>query len=229
MSNLDPMLDLWERFRILRRKITPEKFDAMISHIMHIAPLRYARGREGALKIYLAGPQVFRKDALEHAAWQRNVCTNYGFLGIHPMDNNIDFKDQTYKTAEIIYRADCRQIFECDITVADCNSFRGACIDDGTAYELGASNVGFFMPTYGYIDRRIPAKELIPLRFPCLTTWNGILVDADGYLVVDDFQTSINLMVQCGITDSGGRLVEGDFEACIRAVREDIDTKKLIF
>jgi len=229
MDKVDPMLDLWERFCILRKKITPEKFDAMIAHIMHIAPIRYARGRERALKIYLAGPQVFRKDALEHAVWQRTVCTKYGFIGIHPMDNNVDITDPTYKTAEIIYRGDCRQIFECDITIADCNSFRGACIDDGTAYELGASNIGYDMPTYGYIEKLVPGVELIPLRFPCKAElWNGMRVDIDDYLLVDDFETSINLMMQCGMTDHGGRLVEGNFEACIQAVREDLDTGKLI-
>lgn len=228
MKNNDPMIDLWGRFRILRQKLEPEQFEKLIEHVTHIAPIRYAKGREGPLKIYLAGPQVFRKDAIEHAQWQREICTKYDLIGIHPMDNNIDFSDLTYKTAEIIYRGDCRQILQCDITVADCNSFRGALIDDGTAYELGASNVGFWMPTYGYIEKLALGTELIPLRFPCKEElWKGMRVDADDYLLVDDFETSINLMMQCGMTDSGGRLVEGNFEDCIRAVREDLDTGKL--
>lgn len=180
------------------------------------------------LKLYLAGPQVFRKDALEHARWQREICTQYGFIGIHPLDNNVDCTDKTYRTAEIIYRGDCSQIFECDITVADCNSFRGACIDDGTAYELGASNIGFGMPTYGYIEKIAPTFELIPLRYPCKEEqWNGMRVDQDDYVLADIFGTSLNLMLECGMTDHGGRLVEGNFEDCIRAVREDIDTGKL--
>ncbi|MCE2486667.1 MAG: hypothetical protein J4F42_14220 [Desulfurellaceae bacterium] len=46
-------------------------------------------------------------------------------------------------------------------------------------------------------------------------------------MVTDDFGTSINLMMQCGMLDSGGRLVEGDFEACLQAIREDIDSGRL--
>jgi hypothetical protein len=51
--------------------------------------------------------------------------------------------------------------------------------------------------------------------------------DREGYLVTDDFGTSINLMMDCGMLDHGGRLVEGGFEACLRAVREDLDTGRL--
>ena len=229
MTTTEMVIEIIQKMIELKRTVPDDSCAKIFEHILQLAPFRYAYGAQEPYKIYLAGPQVFRKDALEHAAWQREICTKYGFIGIHPMDNNIDFTDKTYKTAEVIYHGDCRQIFECDITVADCNSFRGACIDDGTAYELGASNIGFWMPTYGYIDKLLPANEIIQQRFPCPEKWNNMLVDADGYLLVDDFETSINLMMQCGMTDHGGRLIEGNFEACIRAIREDIDSGKLKF
>ena len=56
---------------------------------------------------------------------------------------------------------------------------------------------------------------------------DGVPVDQDGYLVVDDFGTAINLMLECGMLLGGGRLVAGSFEDCLRAMRTDLDTGKL--
>ena len=32
-------------------------------------------------KLYLAGPEVFRPDAIEYARTQRSLCVQYGFVG----------------------------------------------------------------------------------------------------------------------------------------------------
>ena len=63
-----------------------------------------------APKVYLAGPEVFRPDAVEYAQTQRTLCVRYGFVGLHPMDNNVDLSDQSMRTATRIYRADVGQI-----------------------------------------------------------------------------------------------------------------------
>ena len=131
------------------------------------------------------------------------------------------------RTATKIYRSDIGQIQACDIVVANCNAFRGALIDDGTAYELGYGNA-LGKPTYGYIDRLIPAREYTKSRCSFTTLADGRQVDEDGFVLVDDFGTSINLMMQCGMLDSGGRLVEGDFEACLKAIRQDLDSGQLL-
>ena len=54
------------------------------------------------------------------------------------------------------------------------------------------------------------------------------MIDQEGYLVTEDFGTSINLLMQCGMMENGGRLVEGDFEACLRAICEDLENGTLI-
>ena len=178
-------------------------------------------------KLYLAGPEVFRPDATQYAQRQRELCEQYGFTGLHPMDNNVDLEDSSMRTATKIYRSDIGQIRVCDIVVANCNAFRGALIDDGTAYELGYGNA-LGKPTYGYIDRLIPATEYVQSRCSFTTLADGRQVDEDGFLLVDDFGTSINLMMQCGMLDSGGRLVEGDFEGCLKAIRQDLDSGQLL-
>ena len=179
-----------------------------------------------APKLYLAGPEVFRPDAVAYAQIQRNLCEQYGFVGLHPMDNNIDPGDRSMQTATRIYRADVAQIKACDLIVANCNAFRGVPMDDGTAYELGYANA-LGKPAYGYVHRLIPAIEFAQTRCVFTKQEDGRLIDEDGYVLVDDFGTSINLMMQCGMLDTGGRLVEGDFEACLQAVRRDLDQGRL--
>lgn len=178
-------------------------------------------------KLYLAGPEVFRPDAIEYARTQRSLCVQYGFIGLHPMDNNIDLSDSSMRTATSIYRGDIGQIKACDIVIANCNAFRGALIDDGTAYELGYGNA-LGKPTYGYIERLLPEQELLQERCVFTTLPDGRNIDQDGFLLVDDFGTSINLMMQCGMLDSGGRLVEGDFETGLQAIRHDLDNGTLL-
>lgn len=171
-------------------------------------------------KIYLAGPEVFLPNAVEHAEIQKQLCKKYNFIALHPMDNTIDLGNKDYKTAIQIYGGNIKQIRECDIIVANCNPFRSVCVmDDGTAYELGFGNA-LNKPTYGYIS------NLEPLEDRTIREYTN-KIDKDGYVVINDFTTSINLMMQCGMTNNGGRLIEGDFEECLKALREDIDSGKL--
>ena len=142
------------------------------------------------------------------------------------MDNNVDLGDQSMQTALQIYRGDISQIRDCDIVVANCNAFRGVLMDDGTAYEIGYGNA-LGKPAYGYIETLNSVSERTRNQYPCQQLADGQTIDQEGYLVTEDFGTSINLMMQCGMLDTGGRLVEGDFEACLKAIREDLDSGTL--
>ena len=206
-------------------------------------------------KLYLAGPEVFLPDPLTHAEQQRVLCEQYGFTPLHPVDNDPACGEQSVEAlrrlyeAVKLYRTDTRpalmalpstdmrrtmQIYlgnikyvrECDIVVANCNAFRGALVDDGTAYELGLGH-GLGKPTYGHIETALPAVQNVLKHYPCTIQADGVPMDQDGYLVVQNFGNAINLMLECGMLLSGGRLVEGTFEDCLRAMRTDLDTGKL--
>lgn len=177
-------------------------------------------------KLYLAGPEVFLPNATDHAEVQRQLCRKYGFVPLHPMDNNLDLGNRDMATAMRIYRGDIGQIHGCDIIVANCNGFRGVCMDDGTAYELGYCN-GLQKPSYGYIRELMPLVARTVRDYPCKPFKDDIYIDNDGYLNVDDFGTSINLMMQCGMQFRGGRLIEGDFETCLKVLRADLDAGEL--
>jgi len=177
-------------------------------------------------KLYLAGPEVFLPDAVAHAAVQRALCERYGFAALHPLDNSLDLGAEDMETAMRIFRGDIQQIRDCDVVVANCNGFRGVCMDDGTAYELGFGNA-LGKPSYGYIAE-LGSQVLRTIRdYPTRPHDEKVHIDKEGYLVTDDFGTSINLMMQCGMIDGGGRLIEGDFEACLKALRADLDEGRL--
>jgi nucleoside 2-deoxyribosyltransferase len=178
-------------------------------------------------RLYIAGPEVFLLNAAKNAENQKELCRQYGFVPLHPMDNNLDLGDGDMKTAMRIYGGDIGQIRQCDIVVANCNGFRGVCMDDGTAYELGFGNA-LGKPSYGHILEKMSLVSRTIRDYPYSTTPDGRSVDTEGYLVTDDFGTSINLMMQCGMMFLGGRLVEGDFEACLKALRSDLDSDKLV-
>lgn len=211
--------------------------------------------RQGKPKLYLAGPEVFLPDALAYAEQQRALCAQYGFTPLHPIENGPAFGEHSvaaltrlYEAVQLfrmkplrnfmrlpsedmrcamkIYLGNIAYIRACDIVVANCNAFRGALVDDGTAYELGLGN-GLGKPTYGYIAAALPEVQNVLQRYPCTISADGVPIDQDGYLVVDGFGTAINLMLECGMLLGGGRLVEGDFEDCLRALRADLDTGKL--
>ena len=45
--------------------------------------------------------------------------------------------------------------------------------------------------------------------------------------MIENFGTALTLMLECGMLLSGGRLVEGSVEDCLRAIRVDLETGKL--
>src|SRR3989442_10368703 len=147
-------------------------------------------------KLYLAGPDVFRPDPLAHAEKQRALCAQYGFTPLHPVDNGPAFGAQSvaalmrlckavrlYHTdprpalmalpseamrcAMKIYLGNIKYVRECDIVVANCNAFRGALVDDGTAYELLVVD-GVGLPKEPHIFRRQPrgGQPGVPLVNP---------------------------------------------------------------
>ena len=181
----------------------------------------------GMPKLYIAGPDIFLPNAKEWAEVQRRLCRKYGFEPLHPMDNNLALPENGgIEIADRIYRADIRQVEECDIVIANCNPFRGICMDDGTAYELGYGNA-LGKPSYGYIRELVSLVSRTVRGYLCHYFKDGIFVDKDGYLVVDDFGTSINLMMQCGMRFRGGMLVEGNFKHCLSVIRADLDEGRL--
>ncbi len=111
------------------------------------------RTRRGqAAELYLAGPDVFRADAVAHGEALKALCARYGFEGLYPLDNALPKQlAEPREQAAWIYRANIGLIERADAVLANLNFFRGAEPDSGTAFEVGyATALG--KPVYGYVD-----------------------------------------------------------------------------
>lgn len=48
-------------------------------------------------KIYIAGPDVFEQDSIEIGKNYVKLCKKYGYKGLYPLDNIVDFKQEKEK------------------------------------------------------------------------------------------------------------------------------------
>ena len=90
-------------------------------------------------KVYLAGPDIFLPNPIEHGEKLKKICTKYGLQGLYPLDNQFDLSDlkRGPDKAIKIYQADIELINASDCLVANLSPFRGVSDDQGTCFELG--------------------------------------------------------------------------------------------
>lgn len=125
------------------------------------------------MKIYLAGPDVFRADAVEHFKVMKSMALQYGFQALSPFDNEAS-------DAREIYHANLALIRECDFVVANIEPFRGPSCDVGTAFEIG----------YG----KALGKDVL-MYTSSLTDYKNRATGSDEFPSVEDFGLIDNLMI----------------------------------
>lgn len=161
-------------------------------------------------RVYLAGFDVFRRDALEYGATLRGWCIEHGFDGVYPLDAGAPGDLEGPRKAAWIYRHNLQAIRRADIVMANVDDFRGPGEpDSGTAFEIGfAAALGKEIWAYttdeGTLLQRVPSEPAPP---------GGRLCER-GFLV-EDFGLAKNLMIACA-----ARIVHGDARACLAAMAE---------
>jgi nucleoside 2-deoxyribosyltransferase len=154
------------------------------------------------MKIYLAGPDIFRPDGQEWIANARELCREHGFEALTPFDHGeTEPKKILDGNLELIRKA--------QIVVANLNPFRGFEPDSGTAFELGYA-LALGKKLLAYVDSAEPLLERIR-RAEALSA--DAKRDSQG-MAIEDFGLPLNLML--ALTT---QLVEGDLAACIAAIR----------
>src|SRR5262249_8152221 len=104
------------------------------------------------LRIYLAGPDVFLREAEALASEKRRLCEAYGFTGVSPIDNIIDFSGLSKREAALrIALTNERLIRDCNLVIANITPFRGPSADAGTVYEMGYAR-GLGRPVFAYTN-----------------------------------------------------------------------------
>ena len=162
-------------------------------------------------KIYIAGFDVFKKDSLDIGKEYQNLCSKYGFIGLYPLDNQVDFVQEKQKIASDIFHANRTMIHQCDIVIANMNTFRGKEADSGTIWECGYASAlgkkvyGYMDDTSAYVEKfRSDEKEIL----------DGISYDKNG-MAIEDFNHPINLMIACS-----SKIFQGKFEDVLKEIKE---------
>ena len=143
------------------------------------------------MKLYFAGPDVFRPDAASWADEMRGLAAAHGHHPLIPLDN-------TAPDAAGIYAANLAMIRDADAVVANLNPFRGCEPDSGTCFEVGAA-VALGKRVVAYVGSGETVRERVRRE----------LGDSDGYdhdgMLIEDFGLPLNLMlaVPCEVVVGG--------------------------
>ncbi len=157
-------------------------------------------------KIYIAGPDVFEKDSILIGKQLVELCHKYGYEGLYPLDNVVNFKQEKHKIALDIYSANVAMIDEADYVIANLNSFRGKEADSGTVWECGYA-FAKGKKVYAYMEREGSYLD----QFESKREEGGMFFDVDGKFI-EDFDHPINLMLACSCT----KIVHGTFEETLK-------------
>jgi nucleoside 2-deoxyribosyltransferase len=148
------------------------------------------------MKVYLAGPAVFRADAAEALAADLRICKGIGLDALIPLDAAL-------ATADAIFAANVRLIDAAAAVIADISPFRRPHCDVGTAWEIGYAHARG-RPVFAW------SRDLRPLTQRIPGTKGR---DAEGWLI-EDFGLVENLMIAATLTD---RTVHPDLSAAAKA------------
>ena len=160
------------------------------------------------MKIYLAGPDVFRPDALAWAESARETCRRHGFEPL--LSVNLEEADPNR-----IFQTNIDLIRKAQIVVANLDPFRGPEPDSGTAFELGYA-LALGKKVYGYVTRLDTVAQRVALaegRGGSPSPDGDRLTDRQG-LGIENFNLPCNLMLAIP-----ARIVEGGLEACLQLIR----------
>ncbi len=185
------------------------------------------------VRVYLAGPEVFLKNAKEMSQAKKELCRKYGFEGVFPLDKEIEGTGKSPRQIGFcISTANEELIKTCDILVANITPFRGPSADVGTAYEMGfAHALGKKVFAYTNTTELFTERTIRTLNCKGDRDKNGKLRDSYGMLV-EEMELTDNLMLDgCVYASSDCLVVEqspatqlftflGGFEKCLKTAQK---------
>ncbi len=183
-------------------------------------------------RVYLAGPDVFFRDAEAWAERRKAICARHGLAAVSPLDplaEEVEGWAALPEWQRIAWRNEAH-IRGCDAVIANLTPFRGPSADAGTVYEVGFARA-LGRVVFGYTNSAAPftqrTLDYASSHGGAIASPGRIWRDGDG-LLIEQFRRFDNLMIEGGIVGSGGTLVvpESDsddlwgdlssFETCVR-------------
>jgi nucleoside 2-deoxyribosyltransferase len=163
-------------------------------------------------KIYIAGPDVFEKDSIEIGKKLVELCKKYGYIGLYPLDNIVDFSQEKHKIAQDIFIANEKMIQDADIIIANLNPFRGKEADSGTVWECGYA-YALGKKVYGYIES--DNEYIENFRSDEKKLDGEYYIDNKGR-IIEDFAHPVNLMIACSVD----KIFYGSFEDVLISMKK---------
>lgn len=160
------------------------------------------------MRVYLAGPDVFRPDAAARGAALKAVCAEHGLLGVFPLDPLAGEPGEWSALAPALRIALCNEahIRGAAALIANLTPFRGPSADPGTVFELGYARARG-VPLFGWSEdaRPFSARTVAWLGAVATAASGGGPRDGEGF-AVESFGCVDNLMLDGAIAASGGAI-----------------------
>lgn len=161
------------------------------------------------MKIYFAGPDVFRSSYPAFKAMVADLCCGMGLIPVFPGE------EVTGSDPAAIFQDNLALIDEADAVVANLNPFRGPEPDSGTAFEVGYAHARGKL-ILGYINQFESTVDRVERLQGHLTRYGNEITDRDGYRV-EDFGLPLNIMLAVPT-----RLVAGSVEDCLNQLQQPV-------
>lgn len=154
-------------------------------------------------RIYLAGPDVFHREAQRLGASKTALCADRGFRGLYPGDASLP--PAALDRSRAIYAACLAMMAEADCGIFNLTPFRGPSADVGTVFELGVM-IAHGKPCFAYTNA---ADDLLGRlhQSPGLTFDEATQFWRDPLgMMAEDFGNADNLMLDKALATQGRRI-----------------------
>lgn len=145
--------------------------------------------------IYLGGPDVFLPNAEEVGRKKEQICLEFGFVGLFPLDKD----EEVGRDPEQIFRRNRERMDGAGIGLFNLTPFRGPSADVGTVFELGYMCATKEKRLFGYTSD----ESEYWTRVGPVTREPGQITDSNGFSV-EPFGLIDNLVIVRSIAESRG-------------------------
>jgi nucleoside 2-deoxyribosyltransferase len=165
------------------------------------------------MKVYLAGPDVFLRDAKAIGQRKKEICARFGLVGLFPLDGELDeaSSESGALLSMRIFRCCTAMMEEADAVIAHLTPFRGPSADAGTVFELGYMAARGKICA-GYTNRRGSYADRIEgVAYAAIDTGGLVYLDCENH-VIEDFGLTDNLMIVHALEAFGRLALTPDVE-----------------
>lgn len=162
------------------------------------------------ISVYIAGPDVFRSDAVMFFDRVKSYAFSLGLIALCP------FGDGPAPSADAIFRDNVRLLKRSQAVIANVNAFRGSEPDSGTCWEIGYA-AAMDLPVVMYMNdvrtTDVKANDYFQ-HLSCARISQTVMPDG---MVTEQLGYPVNLMLA-----KSGLVIQGDVFHALARLREHI-------